>query len=214
MPSPRPWKTFGSRRAGARWVRAAGGRRAGGRGPRRGSAAGRGDVGGGRRLGAVAGLTAALVSLAVTAVSGLIVALLFFSELQYYLTKEVSIGDGWGPSPGGEAARGGLPCLRTPSRPPPPPDCLGSSFPHRRATGGPRLPLPGRLGAGSRLLSPASCWREGACGLLSAVARGWPGVSAGCLRRVPAGNAQQREKTPRDPPPTPSPKIPESSPPS
>lgn len=52
-----------------------------------------------------------------TVVSGLIMVLLFFSELQYYLAKEVSSVAGGSP-----AARGGPAVPRTPrSRRPPPP---------------------------------------------------------------------------------------------
>lgn len=54
--------------------------------------------GGGGRV--AVGLTVVLVSPAVTAISGLIMVLLFFSELQYYLTKEVSTADGAGLAPG------------------------------------------------------------------------------------------------------------------
>lgn len=96
--------------------------------------------GGGGRV--AAGLTVVLVSPAVTAVSGLIMVLLFFSELQYYLTKEVSTADGADTAPVPRC------CLRLapgspsgwPERPCPCPrraaplGCPGSSFaPHRPA---------------------------------------------------------------------------------
>ncbi|KAM6194552.1 uncharacterized protein WM294_010411 isoform 1-T1 [Sarcoramphus papa] len=108
----------------------------------------------------------------VTVVSGLIMVLLFFSELQYYLPKEVRSGGGGGAAApccllpavprrrGGPAARGGLPCLRTPAEPPPPPPpppgCPRSSFPRRRWVWGFFFPPAGGLDDGSGLPSPES----------------------------------------------------------
>lgn len=116
-------------------------------------------------------MTAALVSPAVTAVSGLIVALLFFSELQYYLTKEVSGGGGGlapprgvscPPCPGGEVARGGLSCLRIPA-----------AFRAARAVAAPAaepLGAPSAPGRWPWLEEPAALRRE----LLGAEVGLWP----------------------------------------
>ena len=107
--------------------------------------------GGGRPLGSLrsaAGLTAVLVSPAVTVVSGLIMVVLFFSELQYYLTKEVSSGGGGRASrrvwlvPAVPRRRGGL-AAAVPRSPAPPAGRPGSSFTRRGSAGGfvsPSLP--------------------------------------------------------------------------